>query len=70
MTILSRMAGISATLTPVVWTYPVVMIYPTIGDSFDALGFLQESEMDREVNRVTSGRPGGSGSSETKKENT
>ena len=64
------MAGISSALTSAVWTYPVVMIYPTMGDSFDALGFLQESEMDREVNRVTNGRPGGSGSSETKKENT
>ena len=44
--------------------YPVVMTYPRIGAPSDRLGLLQDNVIDRDVNPVTIGRPGGLGTSE------
>ena len=44
-------------------TYPVVMTYPKIGAPSDLLGLLQDSVIDRDVNPVTIGLPGGLGTS-------
>ena len=48
-------------------TYPVVMMYPTIGASWFFLDCVQDKVTDLEVNLVTIGLPGGSGTSATKK---
>ena len=48
-------------------TYPVVMMYPTIGASWFFLDWVQDKVTDLEVNLVTIGLPGGSGTSVTKK---
>ena len=48
-------------------SYPVVMIYPTMGASWFFLDCVQDKVTDLEVNLVTIGLPGGSGTSVTKK---
>ena len=45
-------------------TYPVVITYPRTGAPSDRLGLLQDNVIDRDVNPVTIGRPGGLGTSE------
>ena len=39
------------------------MTYPRIGAPSDPLGLLQDNVIDRDVNPVTIGRPGGLGTS-------
>ena len=48
-------------------SYPVVTMYPVIGASKFLLDWVQDNVTDLEVNLVTIGLPGGSGTSITKK---
>ena len=47
-------------------TYPVVMTYPRTGAASVCLGLLQDKVIERDVNPVTIGRPGGLGTSKKK----
>ena len=44
-------------------TYPVVITYPRTGAAWVCLGLLHDKVIDREVNPVTIGLPGGLGTS-------
>ena len=50
-------------------SYPVVTMYPVIGASKFLLDWVHDNVTDLEVNLVTIGLPGGSGTSETKNKN-
>ena len=53
----------------ILWSYPVVNMYPVMGESKFRFDWVQDSVTDLDVNLVTIGLPGGSGTSVSSKKN-